>query len=96
MSSFLSAVSCSTACILLRCADAGLGVQSSTFESCGTDVEDALVLELGRLVDIPCTTMGNEVFRIALYVLPFLMRCGFLTTGPLTRVSVIFAEFSKR
>ena len=38
---------------------AGLGVEPSVVESCGTDVENVLVVEVGGLVDNPGTTMGT-------------------------------------
>ena len=62
---------------------AGLGEESSRIESCGTHVEDVLVDELGGLVDD---------HRVALDVLPFLIRCVLLTTGPLIGISMIFPE----
>ena len=39
---------------------AGLGVKSSVANSCGTDVEDVLVVELEELVDHPGTTSGTQ------------------------------------
>ena len=38
---------------------AGLGAESSSIESCDTDVKDVLVDELEGLVDKPGTTMGT-------------------------------------
>ena len=45
--------------VLRRRVVAGLGVESSVVESCGTDVEDVLVVELGGPFDNPGKTMGT-------------------------------------
>ena len=44
--------------LLLRVV-AGLGVESSRTESCGTDVEDVLVHDVESQVDKPRTTTGT-------------------------------------
>ena len=68
------------------------GLENVLIESCGDDVEDELVLELD---DNPGTTTGTTFSVLKRNVLPIFLRMWLLTTGPLTGVSVLFAELTK-
>ena len=62
--------------------------------SCGHDVEDELARELD---DNPGTAMGTKKFRFCKQIFShFWSAAGFLTTGPLIRISVFFVEFAQR
>ena len=58
-------------------------------EPCGDDVEDELVVELD---DSPRTTRRTKVLSLASDVLPVFGQMWLLSTGPLIRASVLFAE----
>ena len=63
--------------------------------SCDEDVGEVGEDEVEELVDRPGTTKGTQFVVLQLIFLPVLMRCGFLTTGPMVFIPVIFAEFSE-
>ena len=71
------------------------GCNAGITASCGEDVGDVGVTELAELVDRPGTTIGTQFAVLHFIRLPFLMSCGFLTTGPMVGTSVILAEFSE-
>ena len=54
-----------------------LRVESSSIESCDTDVEDVLVDELEGPVDKPGITTGTLFSVLHCMFLPFKMRCSF-------------------
>ena len=60
-------------------------------ESCGGDVEEELVLELD---DFSRDYHENEVLSLAKDFLPIFGQMWLLTTGPLTSVTVLFAELT--
>ena len=63
--------------LLLLRVFAGAGAESSRIESCDTDVEDVLVVELEDPVDKPGTTRSTEFSVLRCIFLPFQIRCGF-------------------
>ena len=76
--------------------DAGRGVELS--ESCVDDVGEVEVddLEEGRACRQTKDNNRYVVLRVALYPSAMKKKCGLVTTGPVSGVSVIFAELSKR
>ena len=49
-----------------------------------------------EFVDKPGTTIGTKFSVLQGIRIPFLMRCGFLTIDPFTRISVFIAKLSER
>ena len=69
---------------------------TSNTESCGEDdgeVGEGVVEE--ELADKPRTTYGSQLDLLQSILLPFLMRCGLLTTGPVVCIPMILTEFPK-
>ena len=66
--------------------------------SCGDDFGGVVPDELDEeeVVDNPWTTIGNEVFRTALYPKIIFDETWFSTTAPLVWKSVIHEKFAKR
>ena len=60
-------------------------------ESSANDVEDELERELE---DNPGTTPGTKFSVLHRIPFPFLVRCGFFTTGPLVGFTVLIAELA--
>ena len=60
--------------------------------SCDEDVEVLGEDDVEELVDRPGTTNGTKFDILQLMFLPFWVRCGFLTTGPMVCTPMIFAE----
>ena len=77
--------------VLRRRTVAGLDEESSVV-FCGHDVRDALAVKMEEPVDNPGTTIGI-VFSVLHWLSVNFDKKWFLTTGPLKRQSVIFAEF---
>ena len=69
---------------------------TSKTESCDEDVEEVGGNDVEEeLVDKPETTNGTKFDILQSILLPFLMRCGFLTAGPVVSIPMIFAELPK-
>ena len=71
----------SSSLILSLVADAGCSVGVTA--SCSEDVGEASFGELEDLVGRPGTTKGTWFDVVPTIFLPFRMRCGFLTSGPM-------------
>ena len=71
-------------------------VLSSNTESCDEDVEEVGVGVVEELVDKPGTTNGTWFDILQSILLPFLVRCGFLTAGPVVSIPMILAVLPER
>ena len=63
--------------------------------SCDEDVGEVGENGVEELVDKPGTTNGRLFAVLQLIFLPLVVRCVFLTTGPMVNIPKFFAEFSK-
>ena len=75
--------------VLSLLVDAGCCV--GTAASCGNDVGDVAVAELEEPVDEPGTTIGTQFAVLDFDSSAIFHELWFLTTGPMVRISVIFA-----